>query len=167
MIKIRPIIADDRAPLERALRSDDSFRTDEIAVALELIEDALGGSNDYQVQVAQHEPQTGALRDIFPAKEVVGYICYGQTPMTASTYDLYWVVVHAKARGQGVAGLLIRAMEEKLAAMGATAIRVETSSLAEYGAARTLYAKYRYPEVARLVDFYRNGDDLIVYYKKL
>lgn len=155
-IQISPLVPSDRSALEAALRSDDTFRDDEIDVALELIDDAVEkGDSDYWVRVA---------RD---GDDVAGYICFGPTPMTASTYDLYWIVAHAGHRGKGVAGALIRAMEAELSQISATAIRVETSQTEGYGAARTLYSRYEYPETARFPDFYRPGDDLIVYYKRL
>jgi ribosomal protein S18 acetylase RimI-like enzyme len=152
---LRGVTAEDRAALEEALRSDGTFRDDEVAVALELIDDAIGGSKDYWIRVATIDDR------------VAGYICYGPTPMTQSTYDLYWIVVHSECRGRGVAGGLIGAMEQDLGGRGGTGIRVETSQLEGYGAARKLYARYGYPEAARFTDFYRPGDDLIVYYKRL
>ncbi len=154
---IRGLEAGDRPHLEAALRSDGTFRDDEVGVALELIDEAVKGSDDYWIKVA-------TLGDEHP---VAGYICYGPTPMTASTYDLYWVVAHAAARGRGVAGALIDAMEVDLRARAATGIRVETSQLEGYDAARQLYDRRGYPEVARLGDFYRAGDDLIICYKRL
>jgi len=155
-IRIRPLKPSDRAGLEAALRSDDTFKEVEIAVALELIDDATENRDkDYWIRVA------------CDGDDLAGYICFGPTPMTASTYDLYWIVTHAAHRGKGVAGSLINAMEAELRGISATAIRVETSQTEGYGAARTLYAKYDYPETARLPDFYRPGDDLIVYYKRL
>lgn len=156
-MRIRAIERRDRDGVEAALRSDGTFRPDEIAVALELVDDALADpASDYWFRIA--DPGDGT---------VAGYICYGPTPMTASTYDLYWIVTHAEARGAGVASGLIRAMEEDLRARAATAVRIETSKLDSYGAARRLYQRLGYPEACRLTDFYRAGDDLIVYYKRL
>jgi len=160
MPTVRKLEPTDRASLEAALRSDGTFRDDEVAVALELIDEALAGSTDYLVRVAELDAGSDAAR-------VAGYICFGPTPMTAATYDLYWIVVHADARGRGVAGALIETMERELAARSATAVRVETSQTEGYGAARKLYARHDYPEAARFSDFYAPGDDLIVYYKRL
>jgi ribosomal protein S18 acetylase RimI-like enzyme len=145
----------DRDALAGALRSDATFRPDEVAVALELIDGALAGGPDYELLVA----------DV--AGHVVGYVCYGPTPMTRATWDLYWVVVDAAARGKGVAGALIRAMESDLASRGGGHVRVETSETEGYGAARRLYAKLDYPEAARLADFYAPGDALLIYYKRI
>jgi ribosomal protein S18 acetylase RimI-like enzyme len=146
----------DRAGLEAALRSDGTFRADEIAVALELVDSALAQEGDYRLRIAEVERTA-----------IAGYICFGPTPMTAGTYDLYWVVTHAQWRGRGIARALIAAMEAELSAAGATAIRVETSQTEGYGAARNLYVACDYPLAARFAEFYGPGDDLIVYYKRL
>lgn len=160
-MKIRPVTAADRPGLDALLCSDAVFRDDERAVALELIDAAIGRTDDYQVLVAE-------LDDV-PALSggVAGYVCYGPTPMTAATYDLYWIVTHGAARGRGVATALIDAMERDLGARGAGAVRVETSEQDSHGPARRLYARHGYPEVARLADFYAPGDGLVLYYKVL
>jgi ribosomal protein S18 acetylase RimI-like enzyme len=158
---IRPVAAADRRGLEAVLRSDATFRADEIAVALELVDAAIGRTDDYCVLVATLPGQPGLSGD------VAGYVCYGPTPMTASTYDLYWIVTHRTARGLGVAGALLAEMERALVRCGATAVRVETSQQESHGAARRLYARHGYPEVARLDDFYAPGDALVLYYKRL
>ena len=159
-IFIRPARAEDRDGLLAILASDETFKEDERAVATELIDGALSGSVDYHVLLADAEAAAeGPL--------VAGYLCYGPTPMTAATYDLYWIVVHAEARGKGVAASLIRAMEDELRRRGGKAVRVETSETEGYGAARKLYARLEYPLAAVLTDFYREGDALLTYYKRL
>jgi hypothetical protein len=50
---------------------------------------------------------------------------------------------------------------------GRVQIRVETSQSEGYGAARRLYAGLGYPEAARFENFYKEGDDLIVFYKSI
>lgn len=156
-IQIRKLLANDREALEAVLRSDQTFRADEVDVALELIDDALGNeASDYWFRLAMQ------------GDSVAGYICYGPTPMTLATYDLYWIVCHAQYRGQGVARALVEQMESELRPKHSSVhVRVETSQTEGYGAARKLYDRLEYPEVARFSDFYKPGDDLIVFYKAL
>lgn len=156
-VQIRELRADDRRLLEGILRSDETFRDDEVAVALELVDDALGNKeSDYWFRIAESEGHAA------------GYICYGPTPMTECTYDLYWIVTHAEHRGKRVARSLVEDMEAALLSRGPKAqVRVETSQSEGYGAARKLYERLGYPEVARFPDFYKAGDDLIVFYKSL
>jgi len=155
--QLRSLKSDDRPTLEAILRSDTTFRDDEVAVALELVDDALGDENsDYWFRIAELDG------------EAAGYICFGPTPMTDCTFDLYWIVVHASFRGKGIARTLISDMEAALLERGPKAqIRVETSQSEGYGAARKLYERAGYPETARFADFYSEGDDLIVFYKSL
>jgi ribosomal protein S18 acetylase RimI-like enzyme len=163
-LTLRGLRSDDRPALEAVLRSDGTFRDDEVAVALELIDDALADSgSDYWVQIASDAWEGGESA----AEQIMGYACFGPTPMTLSSYDLYWIVTRADARGRGVAGQLIAAMEADLRSRGATGIRIETSELDSYGAARKLYTRHGYREVARIADFYRPGDALVTYYKRL
>ena len=98
---------------------------------------------------------------------VCGYVCYGRTPMTAATWDLYWVATHRDARGRGVATRLVHAMEAEIRRAGARIVRIETSQLEAYGSARALYARLAYVEAGRIPDFYRPGDDLIILTKRL
>jgi GNAT superfamily N-acetyltransferase len=126
-----------------------------VSVALELIDAALADSPEYRVLVADVDGR------------LAGYVCYGPTPMTDGTWDLYWIVTHPDARGRGVARALIQRMEHEVRSVGGRLVRVETSQLDNYGAAHAFYARLEYPIVARLRDFYRVGDDLLVLMKRL
>lgn len=127
-----------------------------MACALELIDLALKPNNpDYRVLVAVRE------------ERVVGYICYGPTPMTDGTYDLYWIASDPKVRGQGVGAALVSAMEGELRRQNGRLVRVETSAMEAYGPTRGFYQAMRYKEEARFRDFYRVGEDLIILSKRL
>jgi ribosomal protein S18 acetylase RimI-like enzyme len=124
--------------------------------ALELIDIALEGkSQDYQVLVAEK------------SSKVIGYICYGPTPMTEGTSDLYWIASDPAVRGQGVGATLVSAMEGDLRRRGRPIVRVETSAMEAYGPTRGFYAAMNYKEEARFRDFYKPGDDLIILAKRL
>jgi hypothetical protein len=58
-------------------------------------------------------------------------------------------------------------MEADLRARGARLIRVETSAQEAYGATRQFYARNAYAEAARIEDFYRPGDHLVMLTKRL
>ena len=124
--------------------------------ALELIDAALRPNDpDYQVLVA--------VRD----SKVVGYVCYGPTPMTEGTFDLYWIASDPQVRGQGVGAALVSAMEGDLRRRKGRLIRVETSAMEAYGPTRGFYQAMQYHEEARFRDFYKVGEDLIILAKRL
>ena len=99
--------------------------------------------------------------------ELLGYICFGPTPMTEGTYDLYWIASDPRARGQGVGSALIGAMEAELRRLEGRVVRVETSAQEAYGPTRGFYQAMRYEEEARFRDFYKPGDDLVILAKRL
>jgi GNAT superfamily N-acetyltransferase len=97
----------------------------------------------------------------------VAYGCFGATPMTDATYDLYWLVTAAEQRGRGLGASLLAAIEDELRGRGARTVRIETSSLEGQGGARRFYLKVGYREAGLIPDFYRPGDDLITLTKRL
>ncbi len=72
-----------------------------------------------------------------------------------------------EARDTGVGRALVQAMEEIPRGEGGRLIRVETSSLSEYGPARDFYARLDYQVAAEIPDFYRPGDALVTLTKRL
>lgn len=149
-VDIHPATIADRAGLGELLGRIENFTADEVQCALELIDAGIAGSPDYAVRVA------------CLAGRVVGYICFGPTPMTEGTFDLYWVASDPQVRGQGVGAALVRAMEAELRGIGGRVIRVETSATEAYGATRGFYAALEYVEECRFRDFYRQGEDLVI-----
>ena len=126
-------------------------------VAVELIDGALADASgdDYRALVAELD---GVVR---------AYVCYGPTPMTDGAFDLDWIATHPDARGRGCASALVRAMEAELRTEGGRLVRVETSTTDGYGAAHRFYERHHYPEIGRIADFYKPGDDLIILAKHL
>jgi ribosomal protein S18 acetylase RimI-like enzyme len=153
---LRQLQPSDRAALAELIDEDALFSKAEVSVALELVDAALADPRgDYRVLVAECDGR------------LAGYVCFGPTPMTNGTWDLYWIVTHPNARGRGVARALIARMEHDIRSCGARLVRVETSHLDGYGAAHAFYERLEYPVVARVRDFYAAGDDLLLMIKHL
>jgi ribosomal protein S18 acetylase RimI-like enzyme len=160
-IEVRPVCAADRPGLAALIRHDGLFTEAEVTVALELVDHAIARpDNEYLVLIAE-----SAGTEAKAAAELLGYVCYGPSPMTIGTWDLYWIVSHPTARGRGVASVLVGAMENDIRRQDGKRIRVETSGQEEYGSAHRFYQRNAYPEVARLKDYYKPGDDLVIMMK--
>lgn len=138
--------------------SPNPFRPEEVACAIELLEAALAQAegNTYEARIVVDE-----------SDHPVSYACFGATPMTEGTFDLYWLVTDARARGQGLGAKLVAAVEDDLRARGALTVRVETSSLEGQGGAVRFYERCGYGVSGRIADFYRPGDDLLTLTKRL
>lgn len=137
----------------------DSFDADEVVVALELIDGAISNPevSGYSAIVAVDDDD-----DDCP---VVGYICFGRTPMTVAAWDLYWVAVDSDFRGSGVGRALVEKFEDHVRDTGGGVIRVETSTQEGYGRARAFYERAGYDRVGTIRGFYKPDDDLLIFAK--
>jgi len=154
LASVRNLTAADRGRIEAISRAVGLFREDEIPVALEVFDGAVAGSPDYIALGVEHEGR------------LAGWICWGPTPCTLGTYDLYWMAVDPAVHGAGIGTALVRAMERRLAGV-ARLIVVETAGRAQYGPTRAFYEARGYRAVSRIPDFYAPGDDQVVYVKSL
>lgn len=152
---VRPVGRAQRARLEEITAATGLFRPDEVAIALELFDAALSGDDDYRFLGA------------YACDELVGYACWGPTPATQGTYDLYWIVVDPAHQGRGVGTALLQAVEARLAAEAARLVVVETSSRPDYAPTRAFYERRGYTRAATLPGYYAPGDDLVIYLKDL
>lgn len=150
-IALRELGPGDRAPIESILRRTGVFRPEEIVVALEVVDAALENPAAYTFSVAEREGL------------VVGYACWGETPCTRGTFDLYWIATDPDLHGRGVGRRLMGEAEADMRRRGGRLCVIETSSLPQYEATRRFYLARGYREAARLPDFYTPGDDKIIY----
>ena len=97
----------------------------------------------------------------------VGYICYGPTPLTEGTWDIYWIAVAQGEQSRGVGSALIALAEDEIKkAQGRLAI-IETSSKPEYEKTRRFHNRQGYELIGRIPDFYAPGDDKLILQKRL
>jgi ribosomal protein S18 acetylase RimI-like enzyme len=142
-----------RGRLREILDATTVFRPDEVTVALEVFDEALTG--DYEFLGG------------FDNDDLIAYACFGATPGTDRTFDLYWIAVHPSAQRHGDGSQLLGEVEQRLRERGARLLIAETSSRADYDATRRFYLARGYQEVARMRDYYAVGDDRVIYTKAL
>jgi ribosomal protein S18 acetylase RimI-like enzyme len=145
-----------RARLAELLVDTGAFHVDEVEVALSLFDltHAPGADDaplDYEF--------VGAFDD---EGRLVGYACFGPTPATDGTFDLYWLAVDPAVQGRGIGRALVRDVEAKLIARDGRLLVVETSSRPDYESTRRFYTRRGYTEAARVRDFYAPADDRIL-----
>ncbi len=98
---------------------------------------------------------------------LLGYACYGPRTLTDRTYDLYWIAVDPNLRRGGVGRRLLAATEEAIRTLGGRLLVLETSGLPTYVPTRNFYLTTGYTLEATLKDFYKDGDDLVIFTKHL
>jgi ribosomal protein S18 acetylase RimI-like enzyme len=155
-MNIRPMIKKDKSAVMRILQNTPEFTPPEVILADELIDSYLFNptQSGYFILVAELE------------SSIVGYICYGPTPITENTWDFYWLAVAHDIQGQGIGRKLMEAAEEKIKQAKGRLIVLETSSKPGYEKTNLFYLRLGYKEAARIKDFYMIGDDQIIYEKR-
>ena len=165
--------AKDRARVREILDATRVFRSDEVDVAIELFDSVFGSTVGADAAHVANPVTTPASSDyVFlgaftPEEKLAGFACYGPTPGTDRTYDLYWIAVDRAAQGAGCGTILLNEVERRLKGQNVRMMVVETSSRSDYGNTREFYFRRGYVEAARARDFYAPADDRITYTKRL
>ena len=100
------------------------------------------------------------------AECLVGFACCGLEWSTVGTWDLFWLCVAPEMRGKGVGGALIGEVEARVKTANGRLIVIYTSSTDAYAPARRLYERAGYVRAIAVPDYYADGDDLTVYWKR-
>ena len=141
----------------KILQDTPEFKPSEVAVAEEVIDSYLNDpvNSGYYTLVAED------------GLGITGYICYGPTPMTEGTWDLYWEAVAKEKQGQGIGSTLMKAAERAIRKAKGRLALIETSSMPAYEKTRRFHKGLGYEIIARIPDFYSPGDDKLILQKHL
>ncbi len=155
-MKLRVLSVNDRPILASMLARINDFTEEDQALAMELIDFSIDHPHqqDYLYFLAVDEKD-----------RLQGYVCYGPTPLTEGTFDLYWIAVDPAFAGQGIGTRLMQAVEEDVRNRQGRMLIIETSSREDYESTRQFYLKKGYQLVETIPDFYRPGEDRVTYIK--
>jgi ribosomal protein S18 acetylase RimI-like enzyme len=87
--------------------------------------------------------------------------------LTEGTYNLLAIGVGKNVQGKGIAKEMMHYIEQLLKDKGARILIVETSSDDAQFPARNLYNKIGYHQEAIIRDFWNDGEDKIVFWKRI
>ena len=157
--ELRPAVpADTPALIDLAIASG-LFLPNEVEPLRGMLDDLHAGrlGADHQVQVWADDP-TGPP---------VGVVYFGPNAMGDRTWDLLWISVAPDHQGQGIGGELVRFAEARIREAGGRLLVIDTSSLPRFEATHAFYGRHGYDEVARIPDFYADGDSKVVFAKRM
>ena len=153
MNEIRKVVKNDVEGLKSVLDSIDLFPA-------EMLDDMMSNyfdnpeSEDIWFTVVQNETPIS-----------VGY-CVPEK-LTDGTYNLLAIGVQNDLQAKGIGGTMMTFIEDYLKNLGHRILIVETSSLPEFQLTRDFYLKRGYILEATLRDFWKEGDDKVIFWKKL
>jgi ribosomal protein S18 acetylase RimI-like enzyme len=147
----------DKRSITGILHNIPEFKPSEVTVAVEVIDSYLNDSvnSGYHILVAEVD------------STVTGYICYGPTPLTEGTWDLYWEAVAREKQDLGIGSALMESAEKEIVRSKGRLAIIETSSTPAYEKTRHCHLRHGYEIVARIPDFYAPGDDKLILQKRL
>lgn len=157
MADIRETLSRDADEILRIAADQPLFTEEEAETVGELLDDylELPDHNGYAFL-------TAILED-----KVAGFACYGATPLTDGTFDLYWICVDRPFSRRGIGRDLIQRVVAEVRALGGRMIVLDTSGTPAYEPTRAFYKSVGFSAVATVPDFYRPDDDLVIFCRRL
>lgn len=150
---LRPSIKDDIPDLKSILDSIDLFPS-------EMLEEMMAPYLE--------DPQSGELwYTVFQNGRAVGLAYCAPEKLTQGTYNLYAIGVHAELQSKGLGRKLLLHIETELREQGQRVLIVDTSGTEAFRKTRNFYEQLHYVKEAVIRDFWEEGDDKVVYWKKL
>lgn len=154
-LKIKNLNLKDLSKLKKMLNNLKVFSKEEVKISIEMAQEYLkkGKKSDYNFLVAKGNG------------DILGFICFGPTPLTYHTFDLYWIAVSKNYQGKSIGSILLKKCEEKVKKEGGKILIIETSSTNKYEKARNFYKKFGFKKITEIKNFYKYRDNKIIYAK--
>ncbi len=153
MREIRKVIKSDLPSLKEVLDSIELFPS-------EMLEEMIA---DYLVNPQSGELWFTAIENEQPIS--IGYCA--PEKLTEGTFNLYAIGVRSDHQGKGIGGQMMTYLENQLIERGQRILIVETSGKDDFQLTRKFYETLNYTKEAVIRDFWEEGDDKVIYWKKL
>ncbi|MEO1516268.1 MAG: GNAT family N-acetyltransferase [Bacteroidota bacterium] len=153
MTNIRPIAKSDLSALKEVLHTIELFPP---SMLEEMAADFFNNPQSADIWFAAFEGDKAIS---------IGYC--GPEKLTNGTFNLFAIGVRKDIQGQGIGTQMMQYIENRLRQDGQRILIVETSSGAEFQLTRQFYEKLGYAKEAVIRDFWDEGDDKVVFWKKL
>jgi len=99
--------------------------------------------------------------------QAIGFGYCAPEKLTNGTFNLYAIGVQGDIQSKGIGSKMMSYLEKELADNGARVLIVETSSTEDFKLTRRFYEKLDYTKEAVIRDFWDEGDDKVIFRKKI
>lgn len=170
---IRAATAADQSALVDLARATGLFEAEELGFFSGMMTECFNGEmpgHEWLVLCGEPLAEDGEppAEDGEPSAEdsgIIGGAYFAPEMMADGVWNLWFIGVHPDQQGQGHGSTLLTAVEDAVHAQGARLLLVETSGTDDMELARQFYVKANYKQEACICDFYKAGDDKIVFRK--
>lgn len=107
------------------------------------------------------------IQDADDDRGLASVVFYRPEEASDCAYDLTMIAVRPDLQGSGRGALLMRHAEDDLRQRGQRLMVVRTSGTLQYDATRAFYRGLGYAEQCRVPDWWSDGDDLVLFTKRL
>lgn len=154
-VRISPLEQSHHSAFSQALRACGVFSTAEVACCEELFEISMTpkGKTEYQFYGA------------FLENEPRGFLGIGQDTLADRAMELYWIFVDPRDARKGLGTSLMSFFDRESQRRKSRLATIWTSSLPGYQPACRLYERHGFLLTCRLPNYYKVGDDLLIYRK--
>lgn len=102
-----------------------------------------------------------------PAGPPAGWVYFSPEAKADGVWELWWIGVDPTRQGRGIGDELLGFVEERVREAGGRLLLISTSSLPPLERTRRFYAKRGYAECGRIPDYYADGDDKVIFAKRV
>ena len=147
------VVQDDVADLKEVLNSIELFPSEMLD---DMISDYFNNPETQEVWFTETENDTPIS---------IGYCA--PEKLTEGTFNLYAIGVRSDIQSKGTGSSMMNFVETHLKSLGHRILIVDTSGTDDFKLTRQFYEKLAYQKEAVIRDFWQEGDDKVVYWKKL
>jgi ribosomal protein S18 acetylase RimI-like enzyme len=153
---IRDFLPADAPALLELTRQTAMFKPLEIQALQEVFDDYAG-----------HQAEGHRCITAVDGDQLVGFTYFAPAAMTDRAWYLWWISVAKDWQSKGIGSQLLRQVEASIRDQNGRLLLIDTSSTPHYEPTRRFYLKHGYQVATVLKDFYADGDDLVVFSKRM
>lgn len=154
---IRPVCPADTPSLVVLSGSSGLFKTDELGAIQEMLDD-------------YHATKVGCGHKILTYEEdgtLLGIAYFCPKEFTDRVWELLMIAVDASRHRQGIGSQMLQAVEDAVRTENGRLLLIETSDKSSFERTRQFYRKHEYSEVARIPDYFSDGDGKASFIKRM
>lgn len=157
VFSIRPIGPADTSSLVALSGSSGLFKAEELGAIQKMLDDyhATKVDNGHQILTCD---EGGTL---------LGIAYYAPKEFADRVWELLMIAVDASSHRRGIGSRLLLAVEDAVRAANGRLLLIETSDKSSFERTRQFYRKHGYAEVARIPDYFADGDGKASFLKRM